>query len=449
MRLMYEKYVEDWTLRKQSTVRLTVGLSPTIILWRERWLSRKKQGIVPPRNTENSGQLESLKKCTSYSFGKKELEIALYVVPLPPRLGQVGVRVPHPACCAVLLPYIRDSPPISLSDTGNKRVRIQTLASQIMVLQLTDFTSEITDEELREFTSEYYIPFALHPGIMIKHMRSLHGLRASEGQPDYFSQAGGAHAGSGSFIVSVTSGKGNLCGVGARATSPVSVGSASRVALCLPKDSELLGKLEEAGDAAYQVGSQSKVVVTVSRVGHYNYMRRTAELPYQEVKVLDSLFVKVHLVWLCCASVWNGIVTYFQRLDERGKCPSPLWSQLSVSSAEACVVSTIQEVSWLNEDSLNFSVIVFPSICNFAFPQLWLLVCAFFRPVCPSRTSLSSLVALLTSAIFSQWSEIISPGGKGTADVDTPFVDMACRGPVECILHEPAVESRGRHSSAE
>ncbi|GJZ35970.1 hypothetical protein Tco_0581787 [Tanacetum coccineum] len=32
-----------------------------------------------------------------------------------------------------------------------------------MVLQLTDFTSEITNEELREFTSEYYIPFALHP----------------------------------------------------------------------------------------------------------------------------------------------------------------------------------------------------------------------------------------------------------------------------------------------
>ncbi|GJS69046.1 hypothetical protein Tco_0701887 [Tanacetum coccineum] len=37
------------------------------------------------------------------------------------------------------------------------------LASQTMVLQLTDFTSEITDEELREFTSEYYIPSALHP----------------------------------------------------------------------------------------------------------------------------------------------------------------------------------------------------------------------------------------------------------------------------------------------
>ncbi|GJS83602.1 hypothetical protein Tco_0750143 [Tanacetum coccineum] len=32
-----------------------------------------------------------------------------------------------------------------------------------MVLQLTDFTSEIIDEELREFTSEYYIPSALHP----------------------------------------------------------------------------------------------------------------------------------------------------------------------------------------------------------------------------------------------------------------------------------------------
>nr|GEV43777.1 hypothetical protein [Tanacetum cinerariifolium] len=32
-----------------------------------------------------------------------------------------------------------------------------------MVLQLIDITSEITDEELLEFTSEYYIPFALHP----------------------------------------------------------------------------------------------------------------------------------------------------------------------------------------------------------------------------------------------------------------------------------------------
>ncbi|GKC23317.1 hypothetical protein Tco_1025467 [Tanacetum coccineum] len=34
-----------------------------------------------------------------------------------------------------------------------------------MVLQLTDFTLEITDEELLEFTSEYYIPFALHPAV--------------------------------------------------------------------------------------------------------------------------------------------------------------------------------------------------------------------------------------------------------------------------------------------
>nr|GEX28034.1 transposase (putative), gypsy type [Tanacetum cinerariifolium] len=32
-----------------------------------------------------------------------------------------------------------------------------------MVLQLTDITSEITDEEFLEFTSEYYIPLALHP----------------------------------------------------------------------------------------------------------------------------------------------------------------------------------------------------------------------------------------------------------------------------------------------
>nr|GEY10476.1 hypothetical protein [Tanacetum cinerariifolium] len=32
-----------------------------------------------------------------------------------------------------------------------------------MMLQLTDITSEITDEELLEFTSEYYILLALHP----------------------------------------------------------------------------------------------------------------------------------------------------------------------------------------------------------------------------------------------------------------------------------------------
>ncbi|GKB72178.1 gypsy type transposase, partial [Tanacetum coccineum] len=57
---------------------------------------------------------------------------------------------------------IWDSP---VSDTGRyaRKAHFQTLASQIMVLQLTNFTSEITDEELREFTSEYYIPFALHP----------------------------------------------------------------------------------------------------------------------------------------------------------------------------------------------------------------------------------------------------------------------------------------------
>ncbi|GJV15811.1 hypothetical protein Tco_1361134 [Tanacetum coccineum] len=34
-----------------------------------------------------------------------------------------------------------------------------------MVLQLTDFTSEITDEELLEFTSKYFIPSALHPSL--------------------------------------------------------------------------------------------------------------------------------------------------------------------------------------------------------------------------------------------------------------------------------------------
>ena len=32
-----------------------------------------------------------------------------------------------------------------------------------MVLQLADFRSDITDPKLMEFTSDYFIPFALHP----------------------------------------------------------------------------------------------------------------------------------------------------------------------------------------------------------------------------------------------------------------------------------------------
>ena len=32
-----------------------------------------------------------------------------------------------------------------------------------MVRQLSDFASEITEDELRQFTSDYYIPLALHP----------------------------------------------------------------------------------------------------------------------------------------------------------------------------------------------------------------------------------------------------------------------------------------------
>ncbi|GJY14955.1 hypothetical protein Tco_0385377, partial [Tanacetum coccineum] len=49
-------------------------------------------------------------------------------------------------------------------------------------------------------------------------------------------------------------GKAILCGVGA-AHIPRSDGVPVSVATVSPKDSELLGKLEEAGDAAYQVGS--------------------------------------------------------------------------------------------------------------------------------------------------------------------------------------------------
>ena len=32
-----------------------------------------------------------------------------------------------------------------------------------MVLQLSDFNSDLSEDELRQFTSDYYIPLALHP----------------------------------------------------------------------------------------------------------------------------------------------------------------------------------------------------------------------------------------------------------------------------------------------
>jgi hypothetical protein len=39
--------------------------------------------------------------------------------------------------------------------------------SNKMVLQLSDFASEITEDELRQFTSDYYIPLALHPEVPV------------------------------------------------------------------------------------------------------------------------------------------------------------------------------------------------------------------------------------------------------------------------------------------
>ena len=36
-----------------------------------------------------------------------------------------------------------------------------------MVLQLSDFTSDISEDELREFTSDYYIPLVLHPVVPV------------------------------------------------------------------------------------------------------------------------------------------------------------------------------------------------------------------------------------------------------------------------------------------
>ncbi|GJY29742.1 hypothetical protein Tco_0405509 [Tanacetum coccineum] len=76
-------------------------------------------------------------------------------------------------------------------------------------------------------------PFALEKEIPLKESLEAHAIRLAKKKG--------------------VKGKAILCGVGA-AHIPRSDGVPVSVATVLPKDSELLGKLEEAGDAAYQVG---------------------------------------------------------------------------------------------------------------------------------------------------------------------------------------------------
>ncbi|GJT73749.1 hypothetical protein Tco_1033035 [Tanacetum coccineum] len=76
-------------------------------------------------------------------------------------------------------------------------------------------------------------PFALEREIPLKESLEAHAIRLAKKKG--------------------VKGKAILCGVGA-AHIPRSDGVPVSVATVLPKDSELLGKLEEAGDAAYQVG---------------------------------------------------------------------------------------------------------------------------------------------------------------------------------------------------
>ncbi|GJY00097.1 hypothetical protein Tco_0357115 [Tanacetum coccineum] len=91
-----------------------------------------------------------------------------------------------------------------------------------------------------------------------------HATEGAEAQPDYFLKPDVAQLQSRKESLEAQTairlakkkgvkGKAILCGVGA-AHIPRSDGVPVSVATVLPKDSELLGKLEEAGDAAYQVG---------------------------------------------------------------------------------------------------------------------------------------------------------------------------------------------------
>ncbi|GJV25217.1 hypothetical protein Tco_1377912 [Tanacetum coccineum] len=80
-------------------------------------------------------------------------------------------------------------------------------------------------------------PFALEREIPLKESLEAHAIRLAKKKG--------------------VKGKAILCGVGA-AHVPRSDGVPVSVATVSPKDSELLGKLEEAGDAAYQVGSSER-----------------------------------------------------------------------------------------------------------------------------------------------------------------------------------------------
>ncbi|GJX79838.1 hypothetical protein Tco_0327987 [Tanacetum coccineum] len=80
-------------------------------------------------------------------------------------------------------------------------------------------------------------PFALEKEIPLKESLEAHAIRLAKKKG--------------------VKGKAILCGVGA-AHVPRSDGVPVSVATVSPKDSELLGKLEEAGDAAYQVGSSER-----------------------------------------------------------------------------------------------------------------------------------------------------------------------------------------------
>ncbi|GJV90843.1 hypothetical protein Tco_1538656, partial [Tanacetum coccineum] len=87
-----------------------------------------------------------------------------------------------------------------------------------------------------------------------------HAAEGAEAQPDYFLKPDMAQLLAHTIRLAKkkgVKGKAILCGVGA-AHIPRSDGIPVSVATVSPKDSDLLGKLEEAGDAAYQLGSSEQ-----------------------------------------------------------------------------------------------------------------------------------------------------------------------------------------------
>ncbi|GJU01198.1 hypothetical protein Tco_1111536 [Tanacetum coccineum] len=244
-------------LRKQSTVRLTVGLSPTIILRREMNAARsvqKDEEILLLKTQLADAQAEA-ESSRSYAQKLAEEKMALLVK----RVRSVEKRR---RSYANSIEYDEELYPHMLSAIAERRWLISH------GLRLAAMSALESQEVKQSFGDVVKCALARGKAEAVEelHEKKLLTVPAPGGvRPawDYFHKPDVRNAGSlEAHAIRLAKkkgvkGKAILCGIGA-AHIPRSDGVPVSVATVSPKDSELLGKLEEAGDAAYQVGSSEQ-----------------------------------------------------------------------------------------------------------------------------------------------------------------------------------------------